>query len=60
MISEEDIQKKLEERIARAILRGFTREYQDEKEREDNNLCHSKLAPATLEKYNGALLNWVL
>lgn len=31
-----DVQKKLDERIARAALRGFTREYQNQREDEDN------------------------
>ncbi|KAJ5153989.1 uncharacterized protein N7500_009428, partial [Penicillium coprophilum] len=45
----------LQERLARAISRGFTRDYQDEKEKKGNTICHPKLAPATLEKYNPSL-----
>ncbi|KAJ5467329.1 hypothetical protein N7475_005081 [Penicillium sp. IBT 31633x] len=39
------------ERIARAVSRGFIREYQNEKEDKDNIICYHELAPTTLEKY---------
>jgi hypothetical protein len=55
-----DVQKKLEERIARATSRGFTREYQNERENEDNSICLKQLAPATLEKYKDVVINWAL
>ncbi|CAG8330027.1 unnamed protein product [Penicillium nalgiovense] len=48
------------ERLARAISRGFTRDYQDEKEKEGNTVCHPELAPTTLEKYNRTVDNWTL
>ena len=60
MFSEKNLQKALEERIARAASRGFTRKYQNEKEDEDNTICHRELAPATLEKYDHAVVNWAL
>jgi hypothetical protein len=60
MGSEKDLQKELQERIARAASRGFTREYQDEKEHEDNTICHRQLAPATEEKYDNAVFIWSL
>ncbi|EKV12779.1 hypothetical protein PDIG_42150 [Penicillium digitatum PHI26] len=60
MFSENDLQKALQERIARAASRGFTREYQNEKEDEDNTICHRELAPATLEKYDYAVVTWAL
>lgn len=60
MSAAKNIQKALEERIARAASRGFTREYQEEREKEDNVICHRALAPATLEKYDNAALNWTL
>ena len=56
----EDIQRKLEERISRATSRGFTREYQNEREQEDNVICHKELAPATLRNYENTALNWAL
>lgn len=43
-----DVQKKLDERIARVPSRGFTREHQKERENEDNSICLKQLAPATL------------
>ncbi|KAK4936091.1 hypothetical protein LTR66_015381 [Elasticomyces elasticus] len=60
MFSENNLQKALQERIARAASRGFTREYQNEKEDEDNTICHRELAPATLEKYDYAVFTWAL
>ncbi|KAJ5366659.1 hypothetical protein N7541_000600 [Penicillium brevicompactum] len=60
MFSENNLQKALQERIARAASRGFTREYQNEKEDEDNTICHRELAPATLEKYDYAVVTWAL
>ncbi|CAG8151922.1 unnamed protein product [Penicillium nalgiovense] len=60
MFSEQNIPKALQERLARAISRGFTRDYQDEKEKEGNTVCHPELAPATLEKYNRTVDNWAL
>jgi hypothetical protein len=38
MLSGKDLQKLLKERTARAASRGFTREYQDEKEQEGNTI----------------------
>lgn len=55
-----DFQKKLDERIARAASRGFTRDYQNEREYEDNSICLKQLAPATLEKYEETVTNWAL
>lgn len=55
-----DLQKKLNERVARAVSRGFTHEYQNERENEDNSICLKQLAPATLEKYEDAATNWAL
>jgi nicotinamide riboside kinase len=60
MFSEKNLQKALQERIARAASRGFTREYQNEKEEEDNTICYRELAPATLGKYGYAVGNWAL
>lgn len=60
MFTEQAIQKALEERIARAASRGFTREYQEGREQEENIVCHKNLAPATLEKHDKAALNWSL
>ncbi|KAJ9483843.1 hypothetical protein VN97_g9548 [Penicillium thymicola] len=60
MFSEQNIPKSLQERLARAISRGFTREYQDEQEKEGNTICHPELAPATLEKYDYAVNSWAL
>ena len=57
MFSEKNIPKALQERLARAISHGFTRDYQDEKEKEGNTVCHPELAPATLEKYNRTVDN---
>jgi hypothetical protein len=55
-----DYQKKLDERIARAASRGFTHDYQNEREYEDNSICLKQLAPATLEKYEDTATNWAL
>jgi hypothetical protein len=55
-----DLQRKLDERIARAASRGFTLEYQNEREQEENSICLKELAPATLEKYENTALNWAL
>lgn len=55
-----DFQKKLDERIARAASRGFTREYQNEREHEDNSICLKQLAPATLKRYEDTAINWAL
>jgi hypothetical protein len=52
-----DFEKKLNERIARASSRGFTREYQNEREHEDNSICLKQLAPATLKKYKDTAIN---
>ena len=48
---------KLDERIARAASRGFTLEYQNEREQEENSIYLKELAPATLEKYENTALN---
>ncbi|KAJ5138867.1 uncharacterized protein N7515_003715 [Penicillium bovifimosum] len=53
MFSEQNIPKALQERLARAISRGFTR-------KRGNTICHPELAPATLEKYDYAVSNWAL
>lgn len=47
----EGIQRKLGDRIARAASHGFAREYQNEREQEDNTICHKKLTPAALQDY---------
>lgn len=60
MFSKQNIPKSLQERLARALSRGFTREYQDEQEKEGNTICHPELAPATLEKYDYAVNSWAL
>ncbi|OQD68819.1 hypothetical protein PENDEC_c030G03960 [Penicillium decumbens] len=60
MSTELKIQKALEERIARAASRGFTREYQEEREHRGNTISHRALAPVTLQKYEEAALNWAL
>jgi hypothetical protein len=56
----EAIQKKLDERNARAVSRGFTREYQNDQEQKDNTICHKALALATLQNYENTALNWAL
>ncbi|KAJ5465460.1 hypothetical protein N7530_009247 [Penicillium desertorum] len=56
----EEIQKKLDERKARAASRGFTYEYQNAREQVDNTICHKQLAPATLRNYENTVLNWAL
>ncbi|KAJ5302313.1 hypothetical protein N7508_007176 [Penicillium antarcticum] len=55
-----DLQRALDERVALAASRGFTHEYQTEREREDNVICHKALAPATVNKYDKSVLNWAL
>lgn len=60
MMAADNLQKALAERIARATSRRFTLEYQSEREQEENVLCHRELAPATLNKYEYAALNWTL
>jgi hypothetical protein len=57
MFSDKSLQKALWERIARAALRGFTREYQNEREEEDNAICYCELAPAKLEKHDYIVIN---
>jgi hypothetical protein len=52
-----DFQKKLDERVARASSRGFSREYQNEREHEDNSICLKELAPVTLKKYEDTVIN---
>ncbi|KAJ5235461.1 uncharacterized protein N7469_004629 [Penicillium citrinum] len=56
----EEIQKKLDERTARAASRGFTHEYQNAREQVDNTICYKQLAPATLRNYENTALNWAL
>ncbi|KAJ5714395.1 uncharacterized protein N7483_011576 [Penicillium malachiteum] len=56
----ESIQKKLAEGNARAASRGFTLDYQNEREQEENTICHKELAPATLQNYENTALNWIL
>lgn len=46
MLTEKDIQKALKERIARAASRGFTREYQDEREHEDKYYMPPRASPS--------------
>ncbi|KAJ5600685.1 hypothetical protein N7450_001752 [Penicillium hetheringtonii] len=60
MMLPEEIQKKLDERNARAASRGFTHEYQNAREQEDNTISHKQLAPATLRNYENTALNWTL
>lgn len=60
MLTEEKIRKALALSIERAKSRGFTREYQDQKESQDNVISLRKLAPATTEKYDGAVFIWGL
>lgn len=55
-----DFQKELEERTARAASRGFTLEYQNKREQENNTICLKQLAPATLKKYEDTEKNWAL
>jgi hypothetical protein len=55
-----DYQKKLDERIARAVSRGFTDEYQKERENEDSSICFKQLAPASLSRYEDIAINWTL
>ncbi|CDM32994.1 unnamed protein product [Penicillium roqueforti FM164] len=43
MFSEKNIPKALQERLARAISHGFTRDYQDEKEKEGNTYIRTEL-----------------
>ena len=56
----DNLQKTLAERIARAKSRGFTLEYQNEQEQQENVICYRELAPATFNKYEYAALNWTL
>ncbi|KAJ5600716.1 hypothetical protein N7450_001783 [Penicillium hetheringtonii] len=49
-----------QKRKARAASRGFTHEYQNAREQEDNTICHKQLAPATLRNYEDTALNWAL
>lgn len=56
----DNLQKTLAERIGRAKSRGFTLEYQNEREQEENVICHRQLAPATFNKYEYAVFNWSL
>lgn len=60
MFPPEEIQKKLDERKARAVSRGFTHEYQNAREQVINTVCHKQLAPATLRNYENTALNWAL
>ncbi|KAJ5713927.1 uncharacterized protein N7483_011108 [Penicillium malachiteum] len=60
MMLPENIQKKLAEGNARAASRGFTLDYQNEREQEENTICHKELAPATLQNYENTALNWAL
>ncbi|KAJ5492669.1 hypothetical protein N7539_001415 [Penicillium diatomitis] len=46
-----DFQNELEERSACAASRGFTLEYQNKREQENNTICLEQLAPATLMKW---------
>jgi hypothetical protein len=54
------IQKKLDEAQARAVSRGFTLDYQKEREQQVNTICRKELAPATLHDYENASFNWTL
>ncbi|KAJ5110853.1 hypothetical protein N7532_001388 [Penicillium argentinense] len=56
----EDIQKELDKITARATSRGYTREYQDRREREENTISYKELAPATLQNYEKSAKNWIL
>ena len=52
MPPKKNLQDELEECIARAESRGFTREYQEQKESEANVVSHSPLAPAISIRYD--------
>lgn len=60
MAQDKQLQKLLDERRQLAASRGFTVDYQQEQETQDNAICHKALAPATHEKYDRAVRNWVL
>ncbi|KAI9040418.1 uncharacterized protein KD926_008241 [Aspergillus affinis] len=50
----------IEERCRLAASRGFTIDFQQQQESQENVICHKKLAPTTYEKYDRALGNWEL
>ncbi|KAJ5639155.1 uncharacterized protein N7484_007017 [Penicillium longicatenatum] len=60
MTTEEKIQKALALSVERAKSRGFTREYQDQKEFKDNIISLQELAPATAKKYDDVVFIWGL
>jgi hypothetical protein len=53
----QDLQRTLNKRIARAVSRGFTHEYQTEREKEDSTICYKELAPTTVNKYEHSVPN---
>lgn len=55
-----DQQQLVEERRRLAASRGFTIDYQQLQERQENIVSHRRLAPTTDEKYYRALENWEL
>ncbi|KAA8644962.1 uncharacterized protein ATNIH1004_009173 [Aspergillus tanneri] len=60
MIAEERRLQLVEEQRRLAASRGFTIDYQQVQESQENVICHKELAPTTHEKYDRAVENWTL
>jgi hypothetical protein len=54
----EERRRKVDELRKLGELRGFTREYQQDIKKKENEICHKKRAPATDERYGRAVENW--
>lgn len=57
---DDKLTKTLEDRLKCAASRGFTAEYQQQQEEQDNVVCFRKLAPATVAKQERAAVDWAL
>ncbi|CAG7978592.1 unnamed protein product [Penicillium olsonii] len=57
---DKETSRRLEEYQRRTQSRGFTKEYQDRFEKEENVVCHKPLAPITYAKHEAAALYWTL
>lgn len=60
MVGEDRLQRLVEERRRLAASRGFTIDYQNEQESQENVICHKELVPTTYEKHDRAVENWIL
>ena len=56
----DDLKQLAEENRRLAASRGFTIDYQNEQESQENTICLKELAPATYEQHGRAAKNWTV